>query len=95
MRCGTSAANGVGASPSARLGLAARLVKVTERLAHDAPGLEEPGSALIAHYLSPQRHPADRPWVGCRCRAWRLATAGPVMYFVWISEAGVAVHDET
>ncbi len=43
-------------------GLAARLVKVTERLTHDAPGLEEPGAALIAHYLSPSRHPADRPW---------------------------------
>jgi hypothetical protein len=43
-------------------GLAARLVKVTERLTADAPGLEEPGSALIAHYLSPSRHPADRPW---------------------------------
>ena len=38
-------------------GLAARLAKVTERLAADARGLEEPGSALIAHYLSPGRHP--------------------------------------
>lgn len=43
-------------------GLAARLVKVTERLTADAPGLEEPGSELIAWYLSPWRHPADRPW---------------------------------
>jgi integrase len=43
-------------------GLAAKLVKVSERLAADAPHMEEPGSALIAHYLSPGRHPADRPW---------------------------------
>jgi hypothetical protein len=43
-------------------GLAARLAKITERLTADAPGLEEPGSALIAHYLSPSRHPAARPW---------------------------------
>lgn len=43
-------------------GLAAKLVKITERLASDAPHLEEPGSALIGWYLSPARHPADRPW---------------------------------
>jgi hypothetical protein len=28
----------------------------------DAPALEDYGPALIAHYLSPGRHPADRPW---------------------------------
>jgi len=43
-------------------GLAAKLVKVSERLACDAPKMEEPGSALIGWYLSPARHPADKPW---------------------------------
>ncbi|HXP19286.1 MAG TPA: hypothetical protein VN840_06525, partial [Streptosporangiaceae bacterium] len=43
-------------------GLAARLVKVGERLAADAPHTERPGADLIAWYLSPGRHPADRPW---------------------------------
>jgi integrase len=42
--------------------LAARLDKVTERLMADAPNLERPGAALITWYLSPARHPADRPW---------------------------------
>jgi len=42
--------------------LAAELAKVRERLAADAVHAEEPGSALIAHYLSPERQPAGRPW---------------------------------
>src|SRR5262249_26050169 len=42
--------------------LAAKLEKVTERLAADAPNLEKPGADLIAFYLSPDRHPAGRPW---------------------------------
>jgi integrase len=42
--------------------LAARLEKVTERLMADAPNLERPGADLIAWYLSPDRHPAARPW---------------------------------
>ena len=42
--------------------LAARLEKVTERLAADAPNMERPGAALIAYYLSPDRLPADEPW---------------------------------
>jgi hypothetical protein len=42
--------------------LAARLEKVTERLAADAPNLERPGADLIAFYLSPDRHPAGREW---------------------------------
>ena len=42
--------------------LAARLEKVTERLAADAPNLERPGADLIAWYLSPSRHPAGRAW---------------------------------
>jgi integrase len=43
-------------------GLAARVEKITARLAADAPGLERPGTELIAYYLSPGRHRADRPW---------------------------------
>jgi integrase len=42
--------------------LAAKLEKVTERLAADAPGMERPGADLIAFYLSPLRHPAGRAW---------------------------------
>jgi integrase len=42
--------------------LAAKLAKVAERLAADAPGLERPGADLIAWYLSPDRHPAGRAW---------------------------------
>ncbi len=42
--------------------LAAKLEKVTERLAADAPNLERTGADLIAWYLSPDRHPAGRPW---------------------------------
>ena len=43
-------------------GLAARIEKVTARLAADAPGLELPGAELIGYYLSPGRHPAAAPW---------------------------------
>jgi hypothetical protein len=42
--------------------LAAKLEKVTERLEADAPNLERPGADLIAYYLSPDRHPASKPW---------------------------------
>ena len=42
--------------------LAAKLVKVTERLQADAPDMERPGADLIAWYLSPERHPVSRPW---------------------------------
>ena len=42
--------------------LAVKLARVAERLAADAPGLERPGADLIAWYLSPDRHPAGRPW---------------------------------
>jgi integrase len=42
--------------------LAEMLEKVTERLAADAPNMRRPGADLIAWYLSPDRHPADRPW---------------------------------
>ena len=40
--------------------LAAKLEKVTERLAADAPNLEKSGADLIAFYLSPDRHPAGQ-----------------------------------
>jgi hypothetical protein len=43
-------------------GFAARLEKVAVRLAADAPGLEKPGTDLIAYYLSPDRRPASRTW---------------------------------
>ena len=42
--------------------LAARLEKVTERLAADTPNLERPGADLIAHYLDPSRLPAQGQW---------------------------------
>jgi integrase len=42
--------------------LAARLEKVSERLAADAPNMERPGADLVAYYLSPLRHPAGKPW---------------------------------
>ena len=42
--------------------LAAKLAKVTERLAADAPGMERSGADLIAWYLSPDRFPAGEQW---------------------------------
>jgi hypothetical protein len=42
--------------------LAARLEKVTERLAADAPNMRRPGADLIAHYLNPDRLPVNRRW---------------------------------
>ena len=42
--------------------LAVKLEKVSERLAADAPGMERPGTDLLAFYLSPGRHPASTPW---------------------------------
>ena len=42
--------------------LAARLEKVTERLAADAPDMERTGAGLIARYLDPDRLPGGRRW---------------------------------
>jgi hypothetical protein len=42
--------------------LAARLEKVTERLAADAPNMTRPGADLIAHYLDPGRLAVDGQW---------------------------------
>jgi hypothetical protein len=42
--------------------LAARLEKVTERLAADAPNMKRPGADLIKYYLDPDRHPVDERW---------------------------------
>ena len=42
--------------------LAARLEKVTERLAADAPNMKRPGAALITYYLDPDRLPVDERW---------------------------------
>jgi integrase len=42
--------------------LAARLARVTERLAAGAASMERPGSSLIAYYQSPGRHRPDKRW---------------------------------
>jgi integrase len=42
--------------------LAARLEKVSERLAVGAPDMKRPGAALIAHYLNPDRLPVGERW---------------------------------
>jgi integrase len=42
--------------------LAAKLEKVTERLAAGAPDMKRPGADLIAHYLDPDRLPVDERW---------------------------------
>jgi hypothetical protein len=42
--------------------LAAKLEKVTWRLAADAGNMERPGAELIAYFLSPDRHPPGRQW---------------------------------
>ena len=44
------------------LGLAAKLEKVTERLAADVPNMLRSGSELIACYLSDDLRPAERAW---------------------------------
>ena len=46
--------------------LAAKLVKVTERLAAEAPDIERPGADLIAWYLCADRLPAGPPGVAGR-----------------------------
>jgi integrase len=43
-------------------GLAAKLAKVTERLAAEADNMERPGTDLIAYYLSPDRHRPGERW---------------------------------
>jgi len=42
--------------------LAAKLEKVSERLAADAPNMIRPGADLIAHYLNLDRLPVDERW---------------------------------
>jgi integrase len=42
--------------------LAAKLVKVAERLEADASNMRRPGADLVAYYLDPDRLPADRQW---------------------------------
>jgi hypothetical protein len=42
--------------------LAARLAKVAERLAADAPNMERTGADLVAFFLSPDRLPPARRW---------------------------------
>jgi len=42
--------------------LTAKLEKVKVRLEADAPKMRQPGAALIAHYLAPDRLPVSRQW---------------------------------
>ena len=42
--------------------LAAKLEKVKVRLEADAPKMRQPGAALIAHYLDPDRLPVGKRW---------------------------------
>jgi integrase len=42
--------------------LAAKLEKVKVRLEADAPKMRQPGAALIAHYLAPDRLPVTKRW---------------------------------
>ena len=42
--------------------LAAKLEKVTERLAADAPNMKRPGADLIKYYLDPDRLPVNERW---------------------------------
>jgi integrase len=42
--------------------LAVSLAQVSQRLTAEAPNMERTGADLIAHYLSPDRHPSSRPW---------------------------------
>jgi len=42
--------------------LQARLAKVAERLAADAPNMLRGGNELIAHYLWPDRRPVEKQW---------------------------------
>ena len=42
--------------------LAEKLAKVTERLVVEAANMEQAGAALIAYYLSPDRHRPDKRW---------------------------------
>ena len=59
--------------------LAARLEKVTERLATGAPNLERPGADLVAFYLSPGRLPVQRqpPRQGTRIPSGGGASGSP------------------
>ena len=47
---------------ASEVALAARLEKVTLRLAADAPNMLRSGNELIAHYLSPDRRPIEKQW---------------------------------
>ncbi|MGH3278023.1 MAG: hypothetical protein ACRDNW_02670 [Trebonia sp.] len=42
--------------------LTAKLEKVKVRLEADAPKMRQPGTALIAHYLNPDRLPVSKRW---------------------------------
>jgi hypothetical protein len=62
--------------------LAARLEKVTERLAAGAPDMERLGADLIAYYLDPDRLPPDKRWSRKHAHTQRRLCerfAGPVI----------------
>ena len=42
--------------------LAARLAKVSERLAADAPNMQRTGAEMVSYFLSPDRLPPGRQW---------------------------------
>jgi integrase len=42
--------------------MAAKVMKVRERLAADAGCMDRSGADLVAYYLSPSRHPVDKRW---------------------------------
>jgi len=57
--------------------LAARLEKVTERLAAGAPDMTRPGADLIAWYLDPDRLPVQERWSRKHAHTQRRAVPGP------------------
>ena len=72
--------------------LAARLVKVTERLRAGAPDMERPGADLIAHYLDLDRLPVARRWSRRHADTQRLCErfAAPVIAAIACQDITVA-----
>jgi hypothetical protein len=69
--------------------LAVKLEKVTERLAADAPNMEQSGAELTAHFLDPDRLPVAQRWSRRHADTQRRLCqrfAGPVI-------AGLACQD--
>jgi hypothetical protein len=65
-------------------GFAAKLEKVTERLAADVPNMLRSGSELIAYYLSDDRRPTERTWSRrhwARSAGWKQPLQAFTIYF--------------